>query len=84
MLREGHLCLHFEVTFRQGMAIVVSSLLEKGPMVHFKMVSAVKLTTSEFPEPIGAGSLNFSEQYLLGLFRNQYFDFDEFFFVFFI
>ena len=33
-------------------------------MVHFKMVSAAKLTTPQFPEPIGAGSLNFSEQYL--------------------
>ncbi len=65
MFREGHLCLHFKVTFRQGMAIVVSSLLENGPMVPFRMVSAAKLTIPEFPEPIGAGSLDFSEQYLL-------------------
>ncbi len=30
----------------------------------FKMDSAAKLTTFQFPEPIGAGSLIFSEQYL--------------------
>ena len=28
-----------------------------------------KLTTPEFPEPIGAGSLDFSEQYLSHLYR---------------
>ncbi len=28
------------------------------------MVSAVKLTTLGFPVPVGAGSLDFSEQYL--------------------
>ncbi len=46
------------------MTMVVLSLLERGPMVHFKMVSAAKFTTPEFPEPIGAGSLDFSERYL--------------------
>ena len=46
------------------MAIVVSSLLENGPMVPFRMVSAAKLSIPEFPEPIRAGSLDFSEQYL--------------------
>ncbi len=46
------------------MTSTLLSLLESGPMVHFKMVSAVKLTTPEFPVPIGAGSLDFSKQYL--------------------
>ncbi len=31
------------------------------------MISAVKLTTPKFPVPIGAGSLDFSEQYLFTL-----------------
>ena len=44
--------------------LIIQSLLERGPMVHFKMVSAVKLTTSEFNVPIRAGSLDFSERYL--------------------
>ncbi len=46
------------------MAVVVSSLLETGPVVPFRMVSAAKLTIPEFPEPLGAGSLDFPEQYL--------------------
>ncbi len=36
-----------------------------GPLYgDFRIVSVVKLTTSKFPEPIGAGFLDFSEQYL--------------------
>ncbi len=70
MLREGRLCLHFKVIFRQGMAMVVLFLLERGPMVHLNMVSAVKLTTPEFPVPIRAGSLDFFEQYLWFIFND--------------